>query len=223
MGLWYYYVRISTNQRQKLDRQLNNPELLAFCERMKINPLNLLYFSDVGSGSNFERSDFHKMVSTARAGDCIVVSSIDRFGRNYIEGRTHFAKLLQKGVRVYALDRPMLESMYARVDEDSSGFNTFIINFLVDWELMNAQEELRRMKDRQRQGIEVAKAKGIKFGRPAAEFPEGWEKQYHLWKNGQKTAVAAMKELGLKKTTFYKLIKMYEENINKEETHTKTD
>lgn len=210
MGVWYYYVRISTNQRQKMDRQLNNPDLLAFCDRMKINPLDLLYFSDVGTGSNYERSDFYKMISTAREGDCIIVSSIDRFGRNYIEGRTHFAKLLQKGVRVYALDRPMLESMYAKVDEENNGFNTFIINFLIDWELMNAQEELRRMKDRQRQGIEVAKAKGVEFGRPSARYPNRWNEVYEKWKKKEITAVAAMKELGLKKTTFYKLVNKYE-------------
>jgi DNA invertase Pin-like site-specific DNA recombinase len=88
--------------------------------------------------------------------------------------------------------------------------SNFMINFLVDWELMNAEEELKRIKERQEQGIKVAKAQCKHLGRPKAKYPENWNQYYKEWKDGQRTAKSTMSILGLKNTTFYKLVKLYE-------------
>lgn len=66
-----------------------------------------------------------------------------------------------------------------------------------------------RHKELQRQGIDVALAKGVKFGRPSIEFPEKWEKIYNQWKNGEITAKKAMELLNLKRNTFYRLVQKY--------------
>ncbi|MDY2583661.1 MAG: recombinase family protein, partial [Clostridium perfringens] len=141
-------------------------------------------------------------------GDNIIVSSLDRFGRNYLEGRKEFTELIAKGVKVYVLNRPMLEDLYKLNDTMSK----FMINFLVDWELISAEEELKRIKERQREGLELAKKKGKKLGRPKIEMPSNFEEIYTKWKKGQLTAKRSMDILGLKKTVFYEMVKSYEKN-----------
>ena len=66
------------------------------------------------------------------------------------------------------------------------------------------------IKKRQRQGIDTAKANGKHLGRPQAQYPENWEPIYNNWKSGAITATAAMEQLEMKRTTFYKLVKQYE-------------
>ena len=75
-----------------------------------------------------------------------------------------------------------------------------------------AEEERNKIKSRQAEGIAVAKEKGVKFGRPSIEYPKEFIPTYRKWKEGSLKAVDAMRLLGLKKTTFYKLVKQYEEN-----------
>lgn len=208
MSGWFYYARISTSNKQSLDRQLDGEELEKFCKRMNIDRAKLIILSDIGTGSNFDRPNYQMLKKVIRKGDNLIVSSIDRFGRNYIEGRQEFAHFLNIGARVYVLNRPMLEDMYKLNDNMSK----FMANFLIDWELMTAEEELKRIKERQKQGIEVAKSKGKKFGRPAAEKPSNWGEVYNEWQDGKITALKAMELLGLKKQTFYNMVKKEKAN-----------
>jgi DNA invertase Pin-like site-specific DNA recombinase len=211
MNRWFYYIRISS-KNQKLDRQKENKELKEFCDRMNINIDEIIIMSDVKSGKNFSRPEYQLLKKVITKGDNIIVPSIDRFGRNYLEGRKEFTGLVSRGIRVYVLNRPMLEQMY-NLDDNMS---KFMINFLVDWELMSAEEELNRIKVRQREGIEVAKAKNKHLGRPKVTYPVNWGDIYTLWDKGNITAVKAMELLGLKRGTFYKLVKDYKNTIDKE-------
>lgn len=206
MNRWFYYVRVSTKGKQKTDRQIYSSELQEFCKRNGVNEKDVIVMEEKKTGKNFERPQYQLLKQVVADGDNIIVSSIDRFGRNYIQGRKEFAELINKGVKVYVLNRPMLEDMYKLNDNMSK----FMINFLVDWELMNAEEELNRIKERQEQGIKVAKTQLKHLGRPKAKYPENWEKYYNEWKSGQRTAKATMNILKLKNTTFYKLAKLYE-------------
>lgn len=205
MNRWFYYVRVSTKGKQKTDRQIYSNELQDFCKRNGLNGKDIIVMEEKETGKHFERPQYQLLKQVATTGDNILVSSIDRFGRNYIQGRKEFAELINKGVKVYVLNRPMLEDMYKLNDNMSK----FMINFLVDWELMNAEEELKRIKNRQEQGIKVAKAQSKHLGRPKSKYPESWEQYYEEWKAGQRTAKATMDILGLKNTTFYKLAKLY--------------
>lgn len=67
------------------------------------------------------------------------------------------------------------------------------------------------IRQRQAEGIAVAKAKGKELGRPKAEFPDNWEDVYSNWKDEQIKAKIAMEQMDMKRTTFYKLVKMNEE------------
>lgn len=208
MNKWFYYTRVST-KNQKLDRQKENKSLDEFCNRMNLNNTEIIVMEEKATGKNFERPQYKLLRQVVNEGDSVIVASIDRFGRNYLEGRKEFATLLNQGVKVYVLNRPMLEELYKLNDNMSK----FIVNLLVDWELMNAEEELKRIKTRQREGIDVAKAHGKHLGRPKAQYPDNWNQVYCEWKENKITAVRAMELLNLKRTTFYKLVKLYKSHL----------
>ena len=75
-----------------------------------------------------------------------------------------------------------------------------------------AEQERATIKSRQAEGIITAKAKGVKFGRPALQFPANWNEVYTQWKNGEITAKVAMEKTGTKRTSFYKLVKLFQNN-----------
>lgn len=216
MKKWFYYVRVSSKS-QKTDRQISNSSLDEFCKRNGVDINQIIIMEEKESGKDFDRPKYKLLKQVVSEGDNIIVSSIDRFGRNYIQGRKEFADLINRGVRVYVLNRPMLDKMY-QLDDNMS---KFMINFLVDWELMNADEELKRIKERQRQGIAAASEKGIKFGRKKIEINDEFKRVYEMWKNpindeNKITAVEAFKMLGMKKATFYNKVKEYEKNSKRE-------
>lgn len=74
-----------------------------------------------------------------------------------------------------------------------------------------AEQERETIRKRQAEGIEAAKAKGKKFGRPVLSFPANWDKVYASWKAGEIIAKTAMEMTGMKRTSFYKLVGMMEE------------
>lgn len=69
-----------------------------------------------------------------------------------------------------------------------------------------AQQERETIKSRQAEGIAVAKAKGVKFGRPQATYPDNWLPVIKRWQSGEITATKAMELTQTKRTTFYKLV-----------------
>jgi len=89
---------------------------------------------------------------------------------------------------------------------------TFISDLILQVLSFVAEQERKNIKTRQAEGIAVAKAKNVKFGRPAFVAPDNFEEEYKKWKSGKQTAVQTMKNTNTKKSTFYKFVKMYEEN-----------
>ena len=73
-----------------------------------------------------------------------------------------------------------------------------------------AELERESIRERQREGIAAARARRRKLGRPCTEYPERWDEVFSKWKLGRVTAAAAMRELGLRRTTYYKLVKQWE-------------
>lgn len=197
------YARVSS-QSQHLDRQL---------EQLKSFGIDDRHFkTEKQSGKDFERSVFLSLVGTdevapsMRAGDCLVVCSLDRLGRNYEEIQRwwrYITKELKCGIVV--LDMPLLSAQ-----NEGNLDKSFIADLVLQILSYVAEKERLAIKERQRQGIEAAQAKGVKFGRPRVQKPEDFDEVAAKWRNGELTAKAAMSLLGLSKYSFYKLIK--EEN-----------
>lgn len=95
--------------------------------------------------------------------------------------------------------------------KDSLG--TFIADLVLQILSWMAEDERNRIRKRQREGIDVALQMGVKFGRPKAKITDDFKNVYGRWKKGELTAVKAMKELDMKKTSFYKLVKEYGGNF----------
>ena len=133
-------------------------------------------------------------------------SFLDRFGRNkeeILQEWNDITKNIQADIVV--LDMPLLDTTQFK---DSLG--TFIADLVLQILSWMAEEERDRIRKRQREGIDVALKKGTVFGRPKVQVTEEFKEVYDRWKAGEMTAVKAMEELGVKKTTFYKLVKEYE-------------
>ena len=198
------YARVSSSS-QKLDRQLEQFKDYGIDERhIKAEKL---------SGKDFERPEFLSLVGTdnvapsMRAGDTLVICSLDRLGRNYIEIQQwwqHITKTLKCSIVV--LDMPLLCMNNGENNLDHS----FIADLVLQILSYVAEKERIAIHERQRQGIEVAKANGVKFGRPKVKKPERFDEVAKKWKEGKITAVEAIKVLGLTKYGFYHLLK--EEN-----------
>lgn len=151
------YIRVSTKQ-QHIARQADAMEGL---------DLDRIYI-DRESGKDFERTEYQRMVSEMSAGDVLYIKSLDRFGRNYDQILDQWRLITKEiGADIVVLDMPLLNTHTA------DGLTGKLISDIVLQLLAYVAETERAMnKERQKEGIAAAKAKGQKFGRPEAEIPE---------------------------------------------------
>ncbi|MDB8797723.1 recombinase family protein, partial [Romboutsia sp. 1001216sp1] len=154
------------------------------------------------------RPEFNTMMEVLRAGDTLVVHEFDRLGRNKKLTLKVLQDLKNKGVRLVALNLPTTQ-----MQTDDNLMLETINNIVIELYTMMAQQEIETREKRQREGIDQALDKGVKFGRTAIDYPDEWETIYNMVKNKEITSVRAMGMLGLKKTTYFKLKKQYEEQI----------
>lgn len=195
----YGYARVSSKD-QNLDRQLDQLKATG------IEPRNI--FCDKASGKNFNRPSWDNLINQLQKGDLLVVVSLDRMGRNYTEIKEQWQHITHDiGADIKVLDMPMLDTTKTNDSLD----RRFIADLVLQILSYTAEKERKNIHARQEQGIKAAQERNVKFGRPAAQFPDGWEQTYTAWKDGQITATAAMDSLGMKRTTFYKLAKQYEQ------------
>lgn len=195
----YGYARVSSKD-QNLDRQLDQLKSIG------IEPRNI--FCDKASGKNFNRPSWDNLINQLQKGDLLVVVSLDRMGRNYTEIKEQWQHITHDiGADIKVLDMPMLDTTKTNDSLD----RRFIADLVLQILSYTAEKERKNIHARQKQGIKAAQDRNVKFGRPAAQYPDGWEQAYKAWKDGQITATAAMDSLGMKRTTFYKLAKQYEQ------------
>ena len=192
----YGYARVSTTD-QNLDRQLEAIQA-AGVEK------HYIYCNKV-SGKDFDRKGYNTLVGTERTapvlrtGDTLVILSLDRLGRNYTAIRQQWEYITKEiGADIEVLDMPLLST----ADSSNSLDRRFIADLVLPILSYVAEKERVNIKERQRQGIEAAKAKGKKLGRPKAEKPDNWDSVYQKWQADEITATEAIRQLGLKKSTF---------------------
>lgn len=200
-GINFAYMRVSSKD-QNLDRQY---------EALKSYVTNEDYiYSDKASGKDMEREGFQNMLKAMRSGDTLYIKSIDRLGRNKELIKEYLEQFKKKGVRVKIIDLP---TTMQDVPAGQEWVIDMINNIIIEVYTSMAEQERQNIKQRQSEGIAVAKAKGKHLGRPVMELPEEWDKLYKEWKAGQITAVAFMDTIGMKKATFYKKVKEYEATL----------
>lgn len=191
------YVRVSSKDQNE-GRQIESMKEKGIDERD--------IFVDKQSGKDFNREQYQLLKRILRQGDVLYIHSLDRFGRNkkkILEEWNDITKNIQADIVV--LDMPLLDTTQFK---DSLG--TIIADLVLQILSWMAEEERERIRKRQREGIDLALQNGTAFGRPKATVTEEFEEVYDQWKSGEITAVKAMEEIGVKKTTFYKLVREFE-------------
>ena len=152
-------------------------------------------FADKASGKNTDRAAFKEMMAFVRAGDTVVVESISRIARNTRDLLSIVSELTEKGVEFVSLKENI---------DTTTPQGRFMLT------VFGALAELERenILERQREGIEIAKSEGKYKGRKPIVYNEAQMKALcKKWREGEITATAAMKELGLKPNTFYRRVK----------------
>lgn len=201
MGENFGYVRVSTKD-QNLDRQF---------EALKPYVTNPDYlYQDKASGKDMERVGFQNMLKALRKGDALYVKSIDRLGRNKQQIKDYLELFRKKGIRVKIIDLP---TTMQDMPEGNEWVIDMINNIIIEVYTSIAQQERETLLQRQSEGISAAKSKGKHLGRPIMELPKEWDKYYKLWKENKIKAVEFMEKVEMKKATFYKKVKEYEESL----------
>ena len=198
----YGYARVSTKEQNE-DRQIE-----AF-KAYGISEDNI--FVDKKSGKDFEREEYQllKKILKRTSNNVLVIKSIDRLGRNYKEIQNEWREIIQDlKTDIVVLDMEILDT---RRYKDVLG--TFIADLVLQVLSFVAEQERNNIRDRQREGISVAKAKGKKFGRPKINLPIQFEKEYKIWKSGKQTAKTTMEHLKLKRGKFYMFVREYKSTI----------
>lgn len=185
----YGYIRVSTREQNE-DRQIRA------MKEFGVFPANMI--CDKQSGKDFERPGYKRLVRKIRAGDTLVIKSIDRLGRNYDEILEQWRFLTrEKRVDVVVLDMPLLDTRNGR---DLTG--TLIADIVLQLLSYVAQTEREFIRQRQREGIEIARANGVHLGRRAMDRPKNYEHVRHAWMSGEISMRGAAKLLGVSHTTF---------------------
>ena len=141
-----------------------------------------------------------------RNGDTLVISDVDRLGRNADDVIMEIKDLQSKGIRVVALDVPFLND-WEKMNDDS--LSKMIIDIFVTLKAHIAQQEKEKIHARVMQGLDVAKAKGKKLGRPATGVPKEFIKEYNKFQSGEYGSISVVqfaKLQGIAVSTFYKYV-----------------
>lgn len=194
------YVRVSTKD-QNTDRQIIKMRELGIEDRY--------IFIDKQSGKDFNRPQYQAMRLVIREGDLLYLDALDRLGRDYDGIITEWKHITREvNADIIVLEN---ESLF-----DSRKFKTMgDLGKLLEDQFLSmlsyvAEQERKKTKIRQAEGIEVAQKKGVKFGRPKREITKEFMAVYAQWRNEEITAVQAMQKVGMKPNTFYRRVNEFE-------------
>lgn len=185
----YGYIRVSTKEQNE-DRQLK--------AMLEAGVTEDAIFLDKQSGKDFNRSAYQRLLETVQAGDVIFIKSIDRLGRNYDEIIEQWRELSKnKGVDIVVLDMPILDTR-----EDKNLIGRFISDIVLQILSFVAETERAFIKQRQAEGMEAAKARGVQFGRPPGKEPENFDEIVERYVKGEISCTTAAIMAGWPVSTF---------------------
>ncbi len=198
MNKVYGYVRVST-------RDQNEERQLIALREFGVEDKNILM--DKLSGKDFNRPAYRKLVRRLKPGDTLAVKSIDRLGRNYEEIMEQWRIITkERGVSIVVLDMPLLDTR--KKDRDLTGI--FISDLVLQILSYVAQTEREFNHQRQQEGIAAAKARGVRFGRPALSRPPLYEELKKKYERGEISARSASAQLGVHHKTFLRWVREQE-------------
>lgn len=206
------YMRISTTKEsQKTDRQRLTLENYAKENGFKFDEIAEERVSGTIKAEN--RAVYGDLKRRLRDGDILVITDLDRLGRSADDTMNELRELRQKGIKVIALDIPYLNE-WNKTQDDS--MYRMIVDIMITLKSHMAEQERAKTVERIKQGLDVAKAKGKVLGRPNAVLTDDFIKKYEKYLAGDygemtKTDFASM--LGIGRSTLYKYISIYEEEI----------
>ena len=198
MNIKFGYMRVSSKD-QNLARQY---------EALKtyVDDENYIY-SDKASGKDMNREGFQSLLKALRSGDTLYIKSIDRLGRNKVDIKYYLQYFKDRGIRLCIIDLP---TTMQEVPKGQEWVIDMINNIILEVYTSMAEQERQTIKQRQKEGIAVAKQSGKHLGRPILELPNEWDKYYRLWKDGEIRSVDFMEAMRMKKATFYNKLKEFE-------------
>lgn len=214
----YWYIRVSSAD-QKTDRQLDQIELYAEKNGIELDRRKI--YIDNASGKDFNRPKYKELKKALNKSDTLHICSLDRLGRNkdmVLEEWKDITKNI--GADIVVLDLPLLNTkQYKVVDSEGNTMaNSLVADLVLQVLTYMSEEERKKIKIRQREGINSARKRGKHLGRPrknydsfSKEEKEEFELQYKRWKRGEQTAVRTYEELELSKATFYRIVKEFEQ------------
>ena len=196
-GKIYGYARVSTREQNEA-RQIK--ALLDFGVEQK----NIVV--EKQSGKDFSRPLYQKLIRKLKAEDTLVVTSIDRLGRNYSQILDQWRKITKtKEAAVVVLDMPLLDT---RRGKDLTG--TLIADIVLQLLSYVAQTERENTRKRQQEGIFAAQSRGVHFGPQRMELPEISPALADLWRQGGISSRQAALSLGISYQTFLRRAKEWE-------------
>lgn len=182
------YCRVSSNS-QNLSRQLEE------LKKQGIDDRDI--FSDKQSGKDFNREQYKLLKKMVRSGDCVIITELDRFGRNMNEIKEELHWFTQNDIEVKILDLPLLSG---------TGLETKFINgILLELFTYLAEKEREKIRFRQAQGIKIAKEEGKYKGRKKKVIV-GFDEVVEEWRAKKISALEACRKLGISSPTFYRRI-----------------
>jgi len=189
----YGYVRVSSRDQNE-ERQIIAMHDFGIEDK--------LIYLDKQSGKDFERPQYRKLMRKLKNGDTLVIKSIDRLGRNYEEILVQWRTITkQKKAAIVVLDMPLLDT---RQNRDLTG--TLIADIVLQLLSYVAQTEREFIKQRQKEGIAAAKARGVRFGRAPMERPADYSQIKVLWQQNEISAREAGRQLGITHKTFLRWV-----------------
>ena len=188
----YGYVRVST-------REQNEERQVIAMREFGVDRI----FTDKQSGKDFLRPEYQKLLRKLKKDDVLVVKSIDRLGRNYDDILVQWREITkEKQAAIVVLDMPLLDT---RQNRDLTG--TLIADIVLQLLSYVAQTERELIRQRQREGIDAAKERGVRFGREPIPIPSEFDGYAEQWAKGYISARSAAMKLNVSTNTFLRWLK----------------
>lgn len=189
------YIRVSSKD-QNLARQVDSLK--------KYVPDERLIFFDKLSGKDFNRPAYQTLKLMVRRGDTIYIHEMERLGRNKEEIKNELEYFKNEGVFIRILNLPTTLIDYTQFGNSMQKILMEMVNnILIEVLATMAETERINIRKRQREGIDAAVKRGVKFGRPEKNLPDCWTEDKLKWEAGEVTAVSLMKKYGMASSTFY--------------------